>query len=522
METNGWKAVASESALKEARPVAAVLDDRKLLLVSLDGKIYACGGECPHYKAPLTDGLLAGHIVTCPWHNARFDVRDGRMVSPPALNDIPSYEAKIESGQVWIRPKGGTAIEMPPGSDGRTFVIVGAGAAGNAAAETLRREGFSGRIVLIGSEAQGPYDRTMLSKDYLSGEAPAKWLPLRGEKFYNRLEIEVRAGTRVVSLDPRSRMLGLEDGGELRGDRILLATGTVALRLAIPGSELPGCFTLRSLEDADALIARLAHAEKVVLIGGSFIALEAASSLRHRGLEVHVVAPESVPLVKVFGERIGRRLLGRHESQGVRFHLARTAARIEGDEWVRAVELSDGRRLAADAVLIGVGVRPAVEFLAGSGLAEAGAVPVDARHETAAEGIFAAGDIALVKDPAGGPPRRIEHWVEAERQGRHAARAMLGKALLAREAPFFWTRQHGQSLRYAGHAPAWDRVAFRGDPEAESFLAGFYSGGVLKAVAGAGLAREFIRLGQLLEEGRSLAPEQLSDPGFDLLDLGGS
>jgi NADPH-dependent 2,4-dienoyl-CoA reductase/sulfur reductase-like enzyme/nitrite reductase/ring-hydroxylating ferredoxin subunit len=519
MESNGWKAVAAESALKEARPVAAVLEDRKLLLVRLEGKIYACGNECSHYKGPLTEGLLAGHIVTCPWHNARFDVRDGRMVSPPALNDIPSYEVKLEAGQVWARPKGGTAIEMPPGSDGRTFVIVGAGAAGNAAAETLRREGFSGRIVLINPETHGPYDRTMLSKDYLSGEAPAKWLPLRGEKFYNRLQIELRTGTRVVSLDPRSRTLGLADGGKLQGDRLLLATGGVALRLGIPGSELPGCFTLRSLQDADALIAGLAQAEKVVLVGGSFIALEAASSLRHRGLEVHVVAPESVPLVRVFGEQIGRRLLRQHESQGVRFHLGRTAARIEGDDRVRQVELSDGRQLAADAVLIGVGVRPAVEFLAGSGLAEAGAVPVDARQQTAAEGIYAAGDIALLKDPASGPPRRIEHWVEAERQGRHAARAMLGKGPLPREAPFFWTRQHGQSIRYAGHAPAWDRVVFRGNPEAESFLAGFYAGGVLKAVAGVGLAREFIRLGQLLEEGRGLAPEQLSDPGFDLLDL---
>jgi NADPH-dependent 2,4-dienoyl-CoA reductase/sulfur reductase-like enzyme len=409
---------------------------------------------------------------------------------------------------------------MPPGSDARTFVIVGAGAGGNAAAETLRREGFAGRIVLIGSEALGPYDRTMLSKDYLSGEAPAKWLPLRGEKFYSRLQIELRTGTRVASLDARSRTLSLADGGTLQGDRLLLATGGVALRLGIPGSELPGCFTLRSLQDTDALIEALGRAERVVLLGGSFIALEAASSLRHRGLEVHVVAPESVPLARVFGERIGRRLAGLHEQAGVRFHLGRTAARIDGDDRVRAVELSDGRQLPADAVLIGVGIRPAVEFLAGSGLAEAGAVPVDARQQTAAEGIFAAGDIALVQDPAGGPPRRVEHWVEAERQGRHAARAMLGKGPLPREAPFFWTRQHGQSIRYAGYAPGWDRVVFRGDPEAESFLAGFYVGGGLKAVAGVGNAREFIRLGQLLEQGRGISPEQLGDPGFDLLDLG--
>ncbi len=522
MEGNEWKAVAAESALAEGRPVAAVVEERKILLVRLAGRVYACGNECTHYKAPLTDGLLAGHIVTCPWHNARFDVRDGRLVAPPALNDLPSYEVKIEAGQVWVKPKGAATIEMPSGSDGRSFLIVGAGAAGNAAAETLRREGFSGRIVLVTGEPVGPYDRTMLSKDYLAGEAPAKWLPLRGEKFYNRLQIELRTGSRVTSLDPRSRTLALEDGSTLQGDRILLATGGFALRPGIPGIELPGCFTLRSLADADLLIAALSQAAKVVLLGGSFIALEAASSLRHRGLEVHVVAPESVPLVRIFGEQIGRRLLSLHESQGVRFHLGRTASRVEGDGRARAVELSDGSRLPADAVLIGVGVRPAVEFLAGSGLAVAGAVPVDARQETPAEGIFAAGDIALVKDSAGGPPRRIEHWVEAERQGRHAARAMLGKSPLPREAPFFWTRQHGQSLRYLGHAPGWDRVVFRGEPEGESFLAGFYAGGALRAVASVGRSREFIRLGQRLEEGRGLGPEQLGDPDFDLLDLGPS
>jgi NADPH-dependent 2,4-dienoyl-CoA reductase/sulfur reductase-like enzyme/nitrite reductase/ring-hydroxylating ferredoxin subunit len=520
MEANEWKAAVAESTLIEGRPVAAAVKERKILLVRLAGRIYACGNECTHYKAPLTDGLLAGHIITCPWHNARFDVRDGRLVAPPALNDLPSYEVKIEAGQVWVKPKGAATIEMPSGSDGRSFLIVGAGAAGNAAAETLRREGFSGRVVLITGEKVGPYDRTMLSKDYLAGEAPAKWLPLRGEKFYNRLQIELRTGARVTSLDPRSRTLTLEDGATLQGDRILLATGGFALRPGIPGIELPGCFTLRSLADADALIAALGQIAKVVLLGGSFIALEAASSLRHRGLEVHVVAPESVPLARVFGEQIGRRLQSLHESQGVHFHLGRTASRIEGDGRARAVELSDGSLLPADAVLIGVGVRPAVEFLAGSGLAVAGAVPVDARQETPAEGIFAAGDIALVKDPAGGPPRRIEHWAEAERQGRHAARAMLGKNPLPREAPFFWTRQHGQSLRYTGHAPGWDRVVFRGEPEGKAFLAGFYAGGVLRAAAAVGLSREFIRLGQLLEEGRGLSPEQLGEPDFDLLDLG--
>ena len=511
-----WKQAAAEADLPEGRPVEAGVEDRRVLLVRAGGRIHACAAECPHYKAPLAEGSLRGHTLTCPWHNARFDVRDGRLASPPALNDLAVYDVRVEGGMVWVKPRGAPAIEMPGGSDGRTFLIVGAGAAGAAAAETLRREGYSGRIVLLTPEPAGPYDRTMLSKDYLAGEAPAKWLPLRGEKFYARLKIEVAAGSRVVALDPRSRTVSLADGLTLRGDRILLATGSVALRPPVPGIDLPGCFTLRSLADADALIAGLPPHGTVALLGAGFISLEAASSLRRRGLEAHVVAPEELPLEKVFGPEIGRRLKRQHEQAGVHFHLRNSVYSVQGNGRARDVLLADGTHLEVDAVLIGVGVRPAVEYLAGSGLAEAGAVPVDARQATAAEGIYAAGDIALLQDAAGGSPRRIEHWAEALRQGRHAARAMLGKGPLPREAPFFWTRQHGQSLKYVGHAPGWERVVFRGDPAGESFLAGYYSGGVLRAAAAVKRDRELIRVGELLEAGGTLSGDQLADPGFDL------
>jgi len=230
-----------------------------------------------------------------------------------------------------------------------------------------------------------------------------------------------------------------------------------------------------------------------------------------------VVAPEPLPLQKVFGPEFGRRLKRLHEQAGVVFHLGCTVYGVQGNGRARDVLLSDGTHLEVGAVVIGVGVRPAVEYLAGSGLAETGAVPVDARQATSAEGIFAAGDIALAKDPISGLPRRIEHWAEAERQGRLAARAMLGKSPLPREAPFFWTRQHGQSLEYVGHAPGWDRVVFRGDPEGEAFLAGYYSGGLLRAAAAVGRERELIRLGELLEAGGSVSAGELIDPGFDLV-----
>jgi 3-phenylpropionate/trans-cinnamate dioxygenase ferredoxin reductase subunit len=518
MESGEWKQAAAEADLAEGRLLEVTVEDRQVLLVRQAGRVHACAAECPHYKGHLARGLLSGHVLTCPSHNARFDLRDGRLLSYPALGDLAVHEAKVERGKVWVRLREAPRIEMPAGQDDRTFLIVGGGAAAASAAETLRREGYSGRIVLLTPEPVGPYDRPSLSKDYLSGEAPAKWLPLRGEKFYDRLRIELATGSRVVSLDPRSRTLTLADGSSRRGERILLATGCVALRPPVEGIDLPGCYTLRSLADADALLAGLPASGRVAVLGASFLGLEAASSLRKRGLEVEVVAPENLPLEQVFGADIGRRLKAEHEQAGVRFHLGATVLSVQGNGRARYLALSDGSHLEVDAVVVGVGVRPAVEYLAGSGLAEAGAVPVDARQATAAEGIFAAGDIALVIATAGGPPRRVEHWVEAERQGRQAARAMLGKSPLPREAPFFWTRQHGKSLKYVGHAPSWERVVYRGDPQAGSFLAGYYSGEVLRAAASLGKDRDrdLIRLGEILEAGQTLAADLLADPGYDL------
>ena len=408
---------------------------------------------------------------------------------------------------------------MPEGEDDRTFLIVGAGAAGNSAAETLRREGFAGRIVMVTGEAHGPYDRTMLSKDLLSGEAPAKWLPLRGQKFYDRLNIEVRPEKLVTAVDPSRRSVTFADGTTMKADRILLATGGTPRTLDLPGADKPGCFRLRSRKDAEAILAAVEQAKTVVVVGASFIGLEVACSLRTREIDVHVVAPEAVPLAAVFGEQIGRRIKKTHEENGVTFHLGQTVKEFAGQDRVREVLLEDGSRLKTDCVIIGVGIRPAVEFLEASGLVKDGAVPVNGRLETAAKGLFAAGDIALVPDGRSGELRRVEHWVEAGRQGMHAARCMLGAKDSYREVPFFWSKQYGSSLRFIGHAPKFDQVAFRGDVSDKTFLAGFYADGTLRAAASVGWARELIRLGQMLEAGKSVSPDQLEDPSFDLLGL---
>jgi len=519
MDNNDWTSVLADSELKEGVPSVVEVEETKVLLVRAEGKIYACGNECSHYHAPLSDGLVVGHVVTCPWHNARFDIRDGGLVAPPGLNGIPSYETKVESGQVWIRQVGKGTIPMPEGEDDRTFLIVGAGAAGNSAAETLRREGFAGRIVMVTGESYGPYDRTMLSKDLLSGEAPAKWLPLRGQKFYERLNIEVMTDKLVTEVDPSSRRVTFADGNTMKADRILLAPGGSPRSLNLPGADKPGCFRLRSRKDAEAILTALEQAKTVVIVGASFIGLEVACSLRTRKIDVHVVAPEAVPLAAVFGEQIGRRIKKTHEENGVTFHLGQTVEEFAGQDRIGEVLLADGSRLKADCVIVGVGIRPAVEFLESSGLVKEGVVPVNGRLETAAEGVFAAGDIALVPDGRSGELRRVEHWVEAGRQGMHAARCMLGAEDSYREVPFFWSKQYGSSLRYIGYAPKFDQVVFRGDVSDKTFLAGIYIGGTLRAAASVGRARELIRLGQLLEAGKSVNPDQLKDPGFDLLAL---
>jgi NADPH-dependent 2,4-dienoyl-CoA reductase/sulfur reductase-like enzyme len=231
------------------------------------------------------------------------------------------------------------------------------------------------------------------------------------------------------------------------------------------------------------------------------------------------VAPEKIPLAGIFGEQIGQRLKKTHEENGVVFHLGQTVKEFAGQERVREVVLSDGSRVETDLAIIGVGIEPAVEFLEGSGLVKGGAVGVDHRLETSARGIFAAGDIALLPDGPGGKGRRIEHWVEAGRQGMHAARCMLGAKDGYAGVPFFWSKQYGVSLRYVGYAPEFDSVAFRGSVTDKSFLAGFYVGGKLAAAATVGKNRELIRLGQLLEAGKSVDPDQLKDPDCDLLAL---
>ena len=341
-----------------------------------------------------------------------------------------------------------------------------------------------------------PYDRPNLSKDYLAGTAEADWLPLRGASFYTDQRIDVRCGTRVARIDPARRAVELADGSRLAYGALLLATGAEPNRLTVPGADLPHVCVLRSRADCDALIGKLGTAKRCVVVGASFIGLEAAAALRTRGLDVHVVAPDAHPMARVLGEALGDTIRALHESHGVVFHLGATLAQIVPNH----VALSNGDVLPADVVVVGIGVHPNIALAQDAGLAVDRGVTVDRFLQTSAPGVYAAGDIARWPDPLTGERIRVEHWVVAERQGIVAARNMLGQQRPFDAVPFFWTQHYDLTVRYVGHAEQWDRVEIDGDLRAHDGSVTYWRGNARLAVATIGRDLDSLRAEEALEQ----------------------
>jgi NADPH-dependent 2,4-dienoyl-CoA reductase/sulfur reductase-like enzyme/nitrite reductase/ring-hydroxylating ferredoxin subunit len=448
-------------SIPDGTPLLGHADGEAVLLSRIDGKCFAIGATCTHYSGPLAEGLVTGDRVHCPWHHACFNLRTGEVVSPPALNDLPAWRVDERDGRVFVREKIVPPSPKParrPARAPQSVVIVGAGAAGQVAAETLRREGHDGRITMIDQDPAAPVDRPNLSKDYLAGNAQPEWIPLRPPEFFSEQRIDVVRGE-ARELDVKSRRVVMHDGASHGFDALILATGSEPIRLDL-GKTGPPMLYLRTLADSDAIIAAAAKAKRVVVLGSSFIGLEVAASLRARGLEVHVVSPEARPLERVLGPQLGDAIRVLHESKGVVFHLAHAARSLAS----AGVVIDGGATIAADFVVAGVGVHPRTQLAERAGLRVEKGVLVDEYLETSASGVYAAGDIARWPAERFGGAIRIEHWVVAERQGQTAARNVLGAHEKFTATPFFWSAHYDVTISYVGHAQKWDKLEVDGDP----------------------------------------------------------
>jgi 3-phenylpropionate/trans-cinnamate dioxygenase ferredoxin reductase subunit len=404
-------------------------------------------------------------------------------------------------------------------SSDQTFVIAGASLTGAKAAETLRAEGFDGRVVLVGAEHERPYERPPLSKDYLRGESGRDKVYVHDEGFYGEQDIELLLGRTATGLDTAARELALDDGQRLRYDRLLLATGAEPRRLTIPGGELDGVLYLRSVQDSDALRARLDRGGAVVVVGAGWIGAEVAASARQRGLDVTVVEPASVPLERALGPELGAVYRDIHSDHGVRMLLGTGVEAFEGGETVERVLTSDGQRLECDFAVVGVGVQPRTQLAAQAGVAVGDGILVDERLQTDAPGVFAAGDVAGALHPLYGERIRVEHWANALHQGPAAARNMLGRAEPYDDVPYFFSDQYDVGMEYAGHAPTWDRVVYRGDPASREFVAFWLVGDRVVAGMNVNVWDVTDAIQRLIRERVTVDDRRLADPAVALESL---
>ncbi len=490
------------------------IGETKGLLVRLSEGLYAVNGLCPHAQAPLHEGALCGHRLVCPWHQSVFEIPSGALLDPPALDGLARYPVRTDGDEVFVMlpaPPPPPPTSVP--TSRRTVVIVGAGAAGQAAAETLRREGFDGRIVLAGSEPESPYDRTNLSKHFLSGKARREDLPLRrAPGFFDEIGVErkIAAVTRLAAGDKTATF---SDGETLTYTAAILATGGMPKGLDVPGSDHPRVRLLRTVADAEQII-ELAPGKgaQAVAVGASFIGMEAVSSLAQRGVEVTVLLPGDVPFERQLGGEIGASIRRLHEQNGVRFLKAKVARFADASGGLE-VFLTDGSILLATVAIVGVGVRPATDFVEGVECERDGGIVVDA-HLHAGNDLYAVGDLASFPLPTTGERVRIEHWRVAQQHGALAARniARPEQRQTLEESgfvPFFWTYHFEQRMNHVGYARQWNEIIFDGDPARPPFVAYYLNDGRTVAAAGTHRDADLAAMHELLRLGRAPMVAQL-------------
>jgi NADPH-dependent 2,4-dienoyl-CoA reductase/sulfur reductase-like enzyme/nitrite reductase/ring-hydroxylating ferredoxin subunit len=519
----GTKRVAAHvDELKDGEMKMVRIEHHQVVLVRIGEAIHALSARCPHQGAPLSEGLLCGTHIICPWHQARFDSETGHVKEPPALDALAHLRVEVRGKDL--------LVELPeklhhvpsmssynPDADQRAFFIIGTGAAGSAAAEMLRQQGFEGRIVMVTKDRHIPYDRTMLSKAFLrSSEMDLEKTYLRKAPFYEEHGIELLLGKTVVDMDPLQKRILYEDNGSDAYDALLLAPGGTAVRPKFRGGDLENIFVLRTLEDAYSLDAAIKDASRAVVVGASFIGMEVASELTTRGLAVTIIDPMEVPFESNFGKKIGRRIQQLHEEKGVSFRMEKKLQGFQGEGKVAAAVLEGEEAVTCDLAVVGIGMKPATAFLKRLELAPGGGVKVDKKLR-AGEDIYVAGDSATFPDRHTGEMIRIEHWRLAQQQGRLAALNMLGEDRDFDALSFFWTDQFETTFQYVGHATDWDDVLIQGDLSQLRFLAYYVKGDHVLAALGCNQEMEMAMVAEMMERRQMPHPDKLKDPSYDLV-----
>jgi NADPH-dependent 2,4-dienoyl-CoA reductase/sulfur reductase-like enzyme/nitrite reductase/ring-hydroxylating ferredoxin subunit len=477
LDLTQWTSI---DAVADGGLLAGVVGDERIFVSRRGFILKAYSAVCPHISGPLDKGIVADGQIRCPWHHACFDLETGEAVKAPAFDALKAYPVEVKGNR--FKVGAAEAPKAPHSGKGDpvrgTMAIVGGGAAGFAAADALRKLGWAGAISIFSEEPDEPYDRTLLTKDYLEGTGGDDWLPIARHSLAD-LGVDFHGGVRVQQIDAAGRRLGLANGDERTYAKLLLATGAAPRRPDFPGGDLPHVMTLRSLGGCRRILAKATANARVAVIGGSFIAMEAAASLRGRGLSVDVIVPEGHPLEKVLGRQLSDLVVQAHADKGVRLHFGAKVASVEGGH----VRLEGGLTIDADLVVVGIGVGPSIALAEAAGLKLDRGVLVNSRLQTSDPNIFAAGDIARWPDPHTGDAIRVEHWVVAERQGQTAAANMLGRDEPFTMVPFFWTKHFDLSIRYIGHAETWDETIVEGDLSKRDGLVRFRRDGRDLAVA---------------------------------------
>ena len=466
--------------------------ETKILLVRTEDApsgaptIFALEAECPHAKAPLEKGAVCNGRLVCPFHTGTFALESGAVIEPPPLRDLKRYAVQIDGEEILVEPTPLEPEKPSPVALDKHLVFAGGGAATAAALCYLRDKGYAGKLTVIEPQADEPVDRTQLTKMSLAGKVPLEKLPLLqaaqgpGEPAPPAFE---RVAASVTALHRENRTVALSNGQNVEYDALLLATGGRPKQLQVPGADLPHVFTIRHTADLRRMEPYLAEGRRAVCIGDSFIAFEAASALRQRGLHVTIVAKSKLPFAKKFGDAVAHGLIDLHRSHSVTIH---TEAEVRAITPV-AVTLGSGAEIPADLVITAIGVEPVIDYAPELPHGERGGFALG-RNLRLAPNLWAAGDIASVDGT------RIEHWRLAQQHGRTTAEAMFayvtgnahGPAYPFKGVPLFWTFHFGKRLNYAGHADTWDRIEMEGDPVSLNFLAYYVKGDEVAAVLGCG------------------------------------